>query len=321
MSEILTRYQSFKKTQELTRVIAQERLAPQERDVFTAAELTEKIQRPLEENNIKLLDTTGLDQLEQQLNSFLQQVKIREIELKMGVVKALQDQEMQLKKERKYMMDEIMAAGMDGINNDSNAAEPQPPVMGVHITGMSTLKRKRGDDTPEVRRSGRLVYQKDSDVVDVMGDSSKTKVCVRRSRKLVYQEDPNDDDFVDESLKVKDFGSKNGEKREVKVKEKKEKGKEKMVNKVGDNLEELDRVLLRIPPISLFRIMTNLTEEQRQSNVKRITPAIAFWTCLLNKREMEEISSGGFRIHEQGEKQGNEDGEKQEVVAAEIPST
>nr|GFC55735.1 ulp1 protease family, C-terminal catalytic domain-containing protein [Tanacetum cinerariifolium] len=44
--------------------------------------------------------------------------------------------------------------------------------------GMSTLKRKGGDDTP-----------------------------VRRSRKLVYQEDPDDDDFVDESLKLKDFGS------------------------------------------------------------------------------------------------------------------
>ncbi|GJX74804.1 hypothetical protein Tco_0313399 [Tanacetum coccineum] len=53
-------------------------------------------------------------------------------------------------------------------------------------------------------------------------------------------------------------------KKEVKVKEKKGKGKEKMVNKVGDNLEEMDRVLLRIPPISLFRIMTNLTEKQRQ---------------------------------------------------------
>nr|GEW50417.1 transcription factor, K-box [Tanacetum cinerariifolium] len=120
MSEILTRYQSYKKTQELTRVIVHEGLAPQDSDVFTAAELTEKIQRPLEENNIKLLDITGLDQLEQQLNSFLQQVKIKE--------------EMQLKKERKYMMDEIMAAGMDGINNDSDAAEPQPPVMGVQIT-------------------------------------------------------------------------------------------------------------------------------------------------------------------------------------------
>jgi len=134
MSEILTRYQSFKETQELTRVIAQERLAQQDTDVFTADELTQKIQRPLEENNIKLLDITGLDQLEQQLNSFLRQVKIKEMELKMGVVKALKDQEMQLKKERKYMMDEIMAAGMDGINNYTDDAEPQPPVMAVQIT-------------------------------------------------------------------------------------------------------------------------------------------------------------------------------------------
>ncbi|GJY52343.1 ulp1 protease family, C-terminal catalytic domain-containing protein [Tanacetum coccineum] len=134
----------------------------------------------------------------------------------------------------------------------------------AYLVGMATLKRKGGDETP-VRRSGRLVYQKDSDVVDVMGDSSKTKACVGRSRKLVYQEDPDDDDFVDESFKQKEFGSKNGEKREVKVKEKMGKGKKKMVNKVGDNLEEMDRVLLRIPPISLFRIMTNLTEEQRKS--------------------------------------------------------
>nr|GEX15850.1 putative reverse transcriptase domain-containing protein [Tanacetum cinerariifolium] len=37
--------------------------------------------------------------------------------------------------------------------------------------------------------------------------------------------------------------------------------------------------------------------------------------------EMEEISSGGFGIHKQGEKQGNEDSKKQEVVVAEIPST
>ncbi|GJY90341.1 hypothetical protein Tco_0505537 [Tanacetum coccineum] len=127
---------------------------------------------PLEENNIKLLDVTGLDQLEQQLNSFLQQVKIREIELKMGVVKALQDQLLSASGKslyvpfywdklpsntlfsvsRKLLLSasgkslqqfsmhfsiewlQIMAAGMDGINNDSDAAEPQPPVMGVQIT-------------------------------------------------------------------------------------------------------------------------------------------------------------------------------------------
>ncbi|PWA88829.1 Transcription factor, K-box [Artemisia annua] len=167
MAEILTRYQSFKKMEESTRAMVQElllqydngkqiilssyllhfwqRLAPEYREVFTADELTEMIQRHLEENNIKQLDITDLDQLVQQLNSFLQQVKIRKMELKMAVVKALQDQEMQLKNERKFMMDEfymhffiewlqIMAAGMDGINNDSDDAEPQPPVMGVQIT-------------------------------------------------------------------------------------------------------------------------------------------------------------------------------------------
>ncbi|PWA90781.1 Transcription factor, K-box [Artemisia annua] len=131
MAEILTRYQNYK-MEKLKRVIAQERLAPQYRDVFTADELTEMIQRHLEQNNIRQLDITGLDQLVQQLNSFLQQVKIRKMELKMEVLKALQDQEMQLKKERKDMMDQIMA--MDRINNDSDAAEPQPPVTGVQIT-------------------------------------------------------------------------------------------------------------------------------------------------------------------------------------------
>ena len=34
-------------------------------------------------------------------------------------------------------------------------------------------------------------------------------------------------------------------------------------------------------------------------NFERITPAIKFWTSsVLNTRESEEISSGGFGIHE-----------------------
>ena len=61
------------------------------------------------------------------------------------------------------------------------------------------------------------------------------------------------------------IGSKNVEKKEVKFKEKKKKGKEKMVNNVDDNCEEMDRVHLRIPPLSLFRVLTNLTDKQRQS--------------------------------------------------------
>ncbi|GJT32595.1 malate dehydrogenase [Tanacetum coccineum] len=84
-------------------------------------------------------------------------------------------------------------------------------------------------------------YQKDSDVVDLMGDSlmflilwvtlRKLKcvwlfcVLAGRSRKLVYQADPDDDDFVNESSKLKNF--------EVKVKENKGKGKEKKVKKVN----------------------------------------------------------------------------------------
>ena len=61
------------------------------------------------------------------------------------------------------------------------------------------------------------------------------------------------------------FRLKNGDRKDVTAKENKKKGKEKMVIKAGDNFEEMDRVLLRIPPISLFRVITNLTEKQRQS--------------------------------------------------------
>nr|GEV66423.1 transcription factor, K-box [Tanacetum cinerariifolium] len=50
------------------------------------------------------------------------------------IQKLINVREMQLKKERKYMMDEILAARMDRINNDSDAAEPQPPVMAIQIT-------------------------------------------------------------------------------------------------------------------------------------------------------------------------------------------
>ena len=46
-------------------------------------------------------------------------------------------------------------------------------------------------------------------------------------------------------------------------------------------------------------------------NFERITPAIKFWTSsVLNTRESEEISSGGFGIHD-----------KQEDVEGDIPST
>nr|GEX92252.1 probable manganese-transporting ATPase PDR2 [Tanacetum cinerariifolium] len=48
------------------------------------------------------------------------------------------------------------------------------------------------------------------------------------------------------------------------------------------------------PLVMLLILYANSTKSITQ-NVKRITPAIAFWTSsLLNKREMEEISSGGF---------------------------
>ncbi|GJW13819.1 hypothetical protein Tco_0017952 [Tanacetum coccineum] len=167
------------------------------------------------------------------------------------------------------------------------------------IMSTSTISAREGIELHQVCRSGRLVYQKDSDVVDVMGDSLKTKACGwSEAGRMVYQEDLDDDDFVDESIKQKDF--------------------ECLVNtkRLWNRSTHYNG-----PLVMLLILYANSTKSITQ-NVKRITPAIAFWTAsLLNKREMEEISSGGFGIHEQGEKRENVDGEKQEVVVAEIQST
>ncbi|KAI3722210.1 hypothetical protein L2E82_33240 [Cichorium intybus] len=107
MTRILTSYQNFKKTEELTCINLQEKLASESGDVGAADELTEIIQRHLEDKNIKQLDVTGLNQLDRHLHNFLCQVRIRKTQLKMGVVKGLQQQEMQLNKEKKIMMEKV----------------------------------------------------------------------------------------------------------------------------------------------------------------------------------------------------------------------
>ncbi|KVI09232.1 Transcription factor, K-box, partial [Cynara cardunculus var. scolymus] len=125
MIKLLTRYQSYKKTEELTRISVHKQKLDSE-NVCSADELTQILKWHLEENNIQLLDTTGLNQLEQQLDSLLQQVRIRKTQQMMEVVKALQEEEMQLKKERNFMMEEIMAARSDGIDDDSgDPSQPQ----------------------------------------------------------------------------------------------------------------------------------------------------------------------------------------------------
>nr|GEY24186.1 ulp1 protease family, C-terminal catalytic domain-containing protein [Tanacetum cinerariifolium] len=164
-------------------------------------------------------------------------------------------------------------------------------------------------------------------------------------------------------------------KKEVKVKEKKRKGKEKMVNKAICKEMEfggiLEHRLSEIPTRLGYWVLDEFNEDSCSlifgGNTKPVTReamhevlGISIWiihvdgTLRSNKLtkswkrlfggdigriyhsnvediiqsqqeggwiEMEGISSGGFGIHEQGEKRGNEDSKKQEVVVAEIPST
>ncbi|KAI3748153.1 hypothetical protein L6452_11053 [Arctium lappa] len=135
MIKLLTRYQSHKQMEEHTRISAHKQKLESEH-VFTADELTQMIKWHLEENNIQLLDITGLNQLEQQLDSILQQVRIRKTQQMLEVVKALQEEEMRLKKERNFMIEEIMAARSDAMNDDSgDPSEPQLPVMELRLSG------------------------------------------------------------------------------------------------------------------------------------------------------------------------------------------
>nr|KAJ0220805.1 hypothetical protein LSAT_V11C200084840 [Lactuca sativa] len=80
MSKILSSYQSYKKTEEITRMTLQEKLASEYGDACTVDELTHIVQRHLEENNIKHLDIAGFNQLERHLSNFLRLVRIRKIE-------------------------------------------------------------------------------------------------------------------------------------------------------------------------------------------------------------------------------------------------
>ncbi|KAL4584142.1 hypothetical protein LXL04_008732 [Taraxacum kok-saghyz] len=107
MTRILDSYQSYKETEELTRKYIHGKLPSEYGDMCPADELAEMIQRHVDENNIKKLDTTDLYQLEHNLYDILRLVKIRKTQVMMEVVKDLQNKEMQLKKEKKTMMNEV----------------------------------------------------------------------------------------------------------------------------------------------------------------------------------------------------------------------
>nr|XP_043633571.1 MADS-box transcription factor 18-like [Erigeron canadensis] len=129
MTGILTRYQSFKKRGLLTLGIVQEKLPSEHRDVYNADELTGIIHRQLKEENMNMLDATALDQLEHDLDTALQHIKMRKTQLKMEMVKALQDKNMQLKNENDSMIQAINAARINDKSDDSSDAEqPQLPV-------------------------------------------------------------------------------------------------------------------------------------------------------------------------------------------------
>ncbi|KAL4577099.1 hypothetical protein LXL04_013202 [Taraxacum kok-saghyz] len=121
MTRILSSYQSYKQTEELTRVNIHEKLASEYTDLSTADELTEMIQRHLDEISLKKLEISGLNQLERELHNLLRVVRVRKTQLMMGVVKNLQKQEMELKKEKKMMMNEIMAAKLKEMDHDGDA--------------------------------------------------------------------------------------------------------------------------------------------------------------------------------------------------------
>lgn len=140
MSKILSSYQSYKKTEEITRMTLQEKLASEYGDACTVDELTHIVQRHLEENNIKHLDIAGFNQLERHLSNFLRLVRIRKTQLMMGVVKDLQEKETQLKKENSIIMKEIEAARMNENEMDEDSgdaaaeAAATPPYTDFQVT-------------------------------------------------------------------------------------------------------------------------------------------------------------------------------------------
>ncbi|XP_076927384.1 protein VERNALIZATION 1-like [Bidens hawaiensis] len=87
MPEILNRYQDYKHADEEVRKIVQKELILQCRDVRTVDELTQIIQRYLNDQKVQQSDVTELCQLEKQTESILQQVRTIKSQLMLGVVK------------------------------------------------------------------------------------------------------------------------------------------------------------------------------------------------------------------------------------------
>ncbi|KAI3666040.1 hypothetical protein L6452_44678 [Arctium lappa] len=95
-----------------------QKLASEYRGVWTADELTQMIQRHLEERKVEQSDITGLSQLEKEIDGVLQQVRTRKTQLMLGAVKVLQEEQKQLRKEKQSIVGEIMAAKLNQSNVD-----------------------------------------------------------------------------------------------------------------------------------------------------------------------------------------------------------
>ncbi|PWA68745.1 AGAMOUS-like 31 [Artemisia annua] len=80
-----------------------QKLASEHRDVCTADELTEMVQRQLEDHKVRQSDATELWQLEKQIQPALQLVRTRKTQLMLGAVKALQEKKNQLSKEKQVL--------------------------------------------------------------------------------------------------------------------------------------------------------------------------------------------------------------------------
>nr|XP_043608046.1 agamous-like MADS-box protein AP1 isoform X2 [Erigeron canadensis] len=118
MNKILTRYQSYKNADEIVRRTVHEKLALEFNEVWTADKLMQITQRHLEENKIQESDISELCQLEKEIESMMQQVRIRKTQIMLGTVKALQEKQKQLHEEKQFMVGEIMAARMNENNVD-----------------------------------------------------------------------------------------------------------------------------------------------------------------------------------------------------------
>ncbi|KAI3829429.1 hypothetical protein L1987_03553 [Smallanthus sonchifolius] len=104
MTEILNRYQHYKHADEAVRRTVREELTLRYRDVRTADELTQMIQRHLNEHKVQQSDVTELCELEKQTESILEQVRTKKTQLMSGVVKNLQEEQKQLRQEKHLMI-------------------------------------------------------------------------------------------------------------------------------------------------------------------------------------------------------------------------